>query len=112
MSHSEERLASYLREELAKFIQRHFAHDEGIFVSLSRVDPAVSLETALAFIFVFPDEAAEKTIKELKKYEKEARKYIMSRLKRRKIPKIIFKLEKDVEREARLEKTFEKIKNE
>lgn len=111
MAHSKERLASFLRKELGVFLSRRFPHDPGIFLSVLSASPDESTERVKAYISIFPENRSNEIWKELKFYQKDARKYLAEKLKRRKIPQIIF-LPAQAENIVRLEKLLEKVKNE
>ena len=112
MAHGEERLASYLKREIADFLAKRSEVPEGAFLSVTGIEIAPSLEDAKVFILVFPESASAEAMRGLKALEREARKYLATRLKRRKIPKILFRLDQAQNREIGLEKLLEKVKNE
>jgi len=111
MSHQRERLASFLKKELSVFLLRSFPRDPEVFLSIDSVVLNSSAESAEIYVSVFPESGGAAVFKELKLYGKEARKFIASKLKRRKIPRINF-LPADTEKTAHLEKLLEKVKNE
>ena len=111
MAHSKERFASFLRKELGIFLSRHFPHDLGIFLSVVDAAPDESSERAKIYISVFPENRSKEIWKELKLYQKDAKKYLAGRLNRRRVPQIIF-LPVQTENTVRLEKLLEKVKNE
>ena len=111
MAHSKERFASFLRKELGIFLSRHFPHDPDVFLSVVSASPDESSERVKIYISVFPENRSREIWKELKFYQKDAKKYLAERIKRRKVPQIIF-LPAQTENVARLEKLLEKVKNE
>lgn len=111
MAHSKERFASFLKKELGIFLSRHFPHDPDVFLSVVSVSPAESSERAKIYIAVFPENRSSEIWKELKFYQKDAKKYLAERIKRRRVPQIIF-LPVNAENLVRLEKLLEKVKNE
>lgn len=110
MSHQKERLASFLKRELGLFFMRRFPHDPKIFLSVVDVVLNSSSEEASVYVSAFPADRAGKILQELKFYRGEARKFLVSRMRRRKFPKIKF-LPAETERSMRLEKLLEKVKN-
>ena len=112
MAYQEERLISYLKREMANFLLRHAVMPEGAFFSVARIYLNSSLDEAKVFILIFPENLTGVAFREIKALERKARKYLSMHLKRRKIPKIIFKLDNDQEKEISLEKLLEKVKNE
>ena len=109
--HQKERLVSFLSKEIGIFLLRNFPHDPEMFLSVADVILNSSSEEAEVYVSVFPDSGAKEVLKELKHYRGEARKFIASKLRRRKIPKINF-FPVSTEKIARLEKLLEKVKNE
>lgn len=109
MSHNAERLASFLEREVTEFLMRHTALPEGAFFSVSRVLLDNSLDKAQVFILIFPDGLANESFSEIRRLEKETRKYIASRLKRHKIPQIRFVMDTGHGKQIRLEKLLENI---
>lgn len=110
-SHQKDRLASFLRKELGIFLLRDFPRDPEVVLSVANVILNSSAEEVKVYVSVFPESYSAEIFKELKFYRGEARKFISSRLRRRKIPKIIF-LPAETEATLRLEKLLEKVKNE
>ncbi|KKT41226.1 hypothetical protein A2W54_01920 [Candidatus Giovannonibacteria bacterium RIFCSPHIGHO2_02_43_13] len=111
MSHNTERLASFLEREVTGFLMRHAVLPEGSFFSVSRVILDNSLDKTQVFILIFPDKSANEAFKEIRRFEREARKYIASRLKRHKMPQIKFVLDTTQTKQVRLEKLLENIEN-
>ena len=109
--HQKERLASFLKKEMGVFLLRNFPHDPEVFLSVADVILNSSSEEAEVYVSVFPDRRGAEILKELKFYRGEARKFIASKLRRRKIPKISF-FPASTEEIVRLEKLLEKVKNE
>jgi|SRR3990167_2803299 len=111
MSHNAERLASFLEREVTEFLMRHAVLSEESFFSVSRVVLDNSLDKAQVFILIFPDKSANEAFKEIRRFERDARKYIASRLKRHKMPQIKFVLDTTQTKQVRLEKLLENIEN-
>ena len=107
MSYQNERLSSFLKKEIAIYLTKNFPHPTDVFISVTEVVVDQSLETAKIFISVFPDKKANDILKSIKAYENEIRKFLSSRLRRHKIPKINFVLDKNFESGIRLEKLLE-----
>lgn len=110
MAYGREKFASFLKKELGVFILREFPHDLDIVLSVTDVLLNSSSEEAEAHISIFPRKFSGNAIKELRNFRGEARKYLAMRLKRRRIPQIKF-VSADLEKEERLEKLLEKVKN-
>lgn len=103
-----ERLASFLKKELSVFLHENIFLEEGVFLSITRVFIDDSLERAQVFVSIFPEKFSSEVFKELKLFHKDARKFLASRIKRHKIPQIIFVPDKNLDAESRIEKLLKK----
>lgn len=110
MAHAKERFASFLKKELGLFLMRSFQHDPAVFLSVVDVVLDDSSENAKVHVSIFPSGTSAPLLRDLKNAGGEARHYLSSRLKRRRIPKISFLLIDNAKGE-RLEKLLEKVKN-
>ena len=111
MPHQQERFASFLKQEIAGFLQQNAPHDEGVFMSVAGVIARERSDKAEVLISIFPDKNAEAIFRNIKRLEKSARKYIASRSRRQFIPMIKFVLYGG-DKSASLENLLEKVKNE
>ncbi len=112
MSYQNERLASFLKKEIALYVIKNFPRPEDVLVSVTKVFVEDSLENAKVFVSVFPEKNSYGVMQSLKNYESEMRKFLSSRLRRHRIPKITFVFDKNLESEVRLEKLLEKTEDE
>lgn len=111
MAHQQERFASFLRKEIAGFLQQNAPRNEGVFISVTRVVTRERSDKAEVLISIFPDKNANAIFRNIKRMEKSARKYIASRSRRQFIPLIKFILYGG-DKTADLENLLEKVKNE
>jgi ribosome-binding factor A len=111
MNHNKERFSSLLKKEIALFLERNFPRDNGIFLSVTKVRLSGSLEKADVFVSIFPDERAEKTIVLLRRFKGDVMDHIASKIRARKIPNIIFVLDKTQGAEISLEKSLENLQD-
>ncbi|KKS96787.1 MAG: hypothetical protein UV75_C0002G0092 [Candidatus Giovannonibacteria bacterium GW2011_GWA1_43_15] len=111
MAHQQERFASFLRKEIAGFLQQNTPHNEDAFISVTRVITKERSDKADVLISIFPDKNADAIFHNIKRMEKSARKYIASRSRRHFIPLIKFVLYGG-DKSANLENLLEKVKNE
>src|SRR3989344_8162808 len=102
-----ERLESYLKKELAFFLEKNLPIAEGGFVSVTKVFINERADRADVFVSVFPETLVSEVFMELKLLQKDARKFLASRIKRHKIPDIKFILDKNLDAESRIEKLLE-----
>ncbi|OGF63387.1 hypothetical protein A2926_00255 [Candidatus Giovannonibacteria bacterium RIFCSPLOWO2_01_FULL_44_40] len=106
-----ERFESFLKREIAGFLQRNVQREKGVFVSIGEVSARERSDKAEIFISVFPESAAKEIFPRIKKLEKNVRRHIASKSRRQFIPQIHFVLS-DTAKEISLEKLLEKVKNE
>ena len=111
MPYQQERFASFLRKEIAGFLQQNAPHDEGTFISVTRVITRERSDKAEVLISIFPGKNAAAIFHNIKRMEKSARKYIAFRSRRQFIPLIKFVLYGG-DKSANLENLLEKVKNE
>lgn len=111
MPYQNERFESFLKKEIASFLLRWPPTDSGVFVSVVDSVADSFSDTAKIYISIFPKNASGKAIKDLRGVSREVRRCLAERLKRRKIPNILFELA-NTEQTERLEKILEKVKNE
>ena len=102
-----ERLSSYIKKELAFFLEKNLPIAEGGFVSVTKVFINERADRADVFVSVFPETLVSEVFMELKLLQKDARKFLASRIKRHKIPDIKFILDKNLDAESRIEKLLE-----
>ena len=114
MAYQKERFASYLEQKVSEFFLREGRKvlPAEAFISVTRVIPNESGDEAEIFVLIFPERLSREIFKEVRHMGSAARKFLADKIKRRKIPNIVFKLDNAQEREVRLEKLLEKVKNE
>jgi ribosome-binding factor A len=111
MTHRSEQFVSFMKKELAIFLDREVPRAEGIFFSVTQVTINQSVERAQVFISIYPEKYSTEMMKLLKTYEGEARAHLASKLKRRKIPFLVFVLDTEQDARVRLEKLLENSEN-
>jgi len=111
MVYQQERFASFLKKEIAGFLQQNIPLSEGVFVSVTKVVARERSDKAEVLISIFPDKNTEAIFRGIKRLEKSARKYIASRSRRQFIPLIKFVFYGG-DKSASLENLLEKVKNE
>ncbi|KKT29030.1 hypothetical protein A3I36_04685 [Candidatus Giovannonibacteria bacterium RIFCSPLOWO2_02_FULL_45_28] len=111
MAHQQERFESFLKKEISEFLQRNTWRGEGVFISVTKVVSGERSDNARVLVTIFPEDKAEETFKQIKRMEKETRRFVASRSRRRFIPQIKFVLYGGG-KEMELEKLLEKVKNE
>lgn len=104
-----ERLESFLKKELALFLEKNIPITEGGFVSVTKVFINEKADKAEVFVSVFPEKLSAEVFAELKLLQSDIRKFLSSRIRRHKIPDVRFILDKNIDAESRIEKL---LKNE
>ena len=99
-----ERLSSYIKKELAFFLEKNLPIAEGGFVSVTKVFINERADKAEVFVSVFPENLSAEVFVELKFLQKDVRRFLSSRIKRHKIPDIKFILDKNLDAESRIER--------
>src|SRR3989344_2776092 len=107
MAYQSERFTSFIKKEIALFLEAHFPRPEDSFVSVTKVAVSEAFDRAQVFVSVFPEKYQTEIMKEVPRFEKEARAFIAGRLARHKIPEIRFVLDANYESSIRLEKLLE-----
>ncbi len=92
-------------------MEAHVPRPEGAFVSVTKVLVNESFDHARVFVTVFPETSRDEVMKELPRFEKEARAFIAGRLRRHKIPEIRFVFDAEYAAGLRLEKLLENIED-
>ncbi len=109
MVYQAERFASFLKKDIAQFLDRSVPRASGVIFSVTSVAVDPGGERAQVFISVFPEKFGEETFRTLKRFEGETRAYVSDHLKRRKIPALIFVRDMNQAAQVRLEKLLENI---
>lgn len=111
MLHRDEQFVSFMKKEVAIFLDRNVARPEGSFFSVTHVAVDQSGARAEIFISIFPDSVVGDLMKTLKGYEGPARAHLADLMRRRKIPFLVFVLDRNQEKQIRLEKLLENEEN-
>ena len=98
-----------IKKELGKIIQKDIEIQKNTLITITRVKTLANLNQAFIYISVIGGDE-KKIMNILKKKIYNIQQHLNKRLNMRPIPKIIFKLEKETEKAARVEKLLEKIK--
>jgi ribosome-binding factor A len=88
--HHVERFSSFIRDELAIFLQHELNCDEGVFVSVMSVEPAQSEGSVKVLVSVWPEEKRTAVAKKLRLLENKARAHLAKRLARKRIVTVHF----------------------
>jgi ribosome-binding factor A len=98
-----------IKEELGKIIQNDIEISKNTLITITRVKTLPNLSQSFVYISIMGPE--EKEISEILKNKiYNIQQHLNKRLHMRPVPKIVFKLEKEIEKAARIEELLEKIK--
>lgn len=98
-----------IKEELGKIIYSKIDISKNILITITRVKVLPNLSQAFVYISVIGGDEKE-IFNILEKNIYHIQQHLNKRLNMRPIPKIIFKLEKETEKAAKVEELLEKIK--
>ena len=105
------RLNSLIKRELSGILLRELDLEAGTFLTINEVIVSSDLQQASIKVSIFPSEKAEKILKILQKEQNFLRHCLLKKINIRFIPKLVFELDKSVERAAAIEKLILDDKN-
>jgi len=103
MLHRVERLGALIRDELSAEILRT-VELTGMLVTLTDVELTQKLDTARVHVSVLPESAEPAALKKLSKARWALTHHLMKRLRIRKVPELIFQLDRGIKNAASVEK--------
>lgn len=107
------RVGEQIKKELSDIIQREVKDPRIGFVTVTAVEVTGDLQQATAFITVYGDEAEQDvTLEALDKAKGFIRSEIGKRIRLRKTPELIFKLDESIEQGNRIEKLLRELNGE
>lgn len=95
-----------MREQISKLIFEHFS---GALIIVSYIDTNPDL--SIAHVFIRTEDNASETIKELNRIAYVWRTLLFKKMTIKKMPKLVFKIDKAEDNEAKIEKILKQIKN-
>lgn len=111
MSHHEERFTSFLKKEIAMFLERSLERPSATLLSVTDAVMNTAGESADIYVSIFPEKASATVFPVLQRAERETRAYLAAIMKRRKIPQIRFVLDTKQGDRIQLEKLLENVKD-
>lgn len=111
MSYRIPRVNALIKKELDQIFLRDIDFPENTLVTITRVDSSSNLIQARVYISVMPESQKEKVFRILNKAIYELQQKINRHLRMRPVPKLIFVLEEETQKAARIEKLLEDVKN-
>lgn len=111
MSRRTERVNELLREELGELVQLHVKDPrvEGRFVSITEVDVSPDLKHADVYVSCLAVEEGPEAVEGLQHSASFLHERLVSRLRMRSIPRLTFKIDRSIERGARLSSLIREV---
>lgn len=97
------RVASVIKEEVARIIRRDIAAPHGALPTVTGVTVSPDLRNATVLLSVYPAKAADETLAEIERHIRDIQQALNERLRMRPVPKIRFRLEGSSEAASRIE---------
>ena len=94
MTNRLDRVNEVIKEEVSQALLRELDLEEGILVTVIRVDTSKTLEHSRVWLSIYPEEKAEKVFEQINKQIYDIQQIVNKRLHMKPIPKIIFKIDK------------------
>lgn len=98
-----------LKRTIGKIILKDFDTPENALITVTRVETTPNLIESKVFLSIIPKEKEKKIVASLKKYVYYIQQGVNKKLKIRPVPKIIFMIEKDIDKAMKIEELFTKI---
>ncbi len=115
MSHRISQVNNLLRNELSKLVVRDVEFEEGIVVTLMRVEAAADLKKAQVFVRVLPKEQTRAALSQLNKRAPFLQSRINKELSMRFVPKLSFSIDQKgdkLDEETEVEQLLDLLKRE
>lgn len=114
MNYRPERVSSLIKQELSAIIIKNVEFSAGHLVTITKIEVDKKLEHAKIGISVLPSEGAEKVLNILGKCAGHLQYLLMKRVNIKPLPRIIFEIDRGIEKLAKIEKLLidDKIKSE
>ena len=108
-----EKVKVQLKRELSRILREDLKDPRIGFVTVTRIDLTGDLRYAKVYFSVLGDDInQESNVEGIQSAQGFIRKMIGERLKLKYVPELSFRLDKSIEYSMKLEKTFDRIKNE
>ena len=102
-------LNNLLKKEISVILLKREAFSKDLLITVSRVETSKGLDEAKVFISVMPDQQKGEVLQILKKDIYSIQQELNKKLFLRKIPKIVFYQETEIQKADRIEKVLLKI---
>ncbi len=103
------KLNSLVKDELSKIIQRKVDFEEGVLVTIYKVEVSIDIAHANIHISVIPEEKEKKAFEVLQENIFQIQQELNKKLVLKIIPKIRFVLDDSIKRAAAMEELFKQV---
>lgn len=103
------RFNELIKQELGRIIFDFLDVKPGILLTVTRVDTALDLFTAIVFVSIYPNSETRNIFNKLNNSVYQIQQLLNKKLKIRPVPKIIFKYDKNPEEASEVEKMLKDI---
>jgi len=108
-----EKVQVQLRKEISRILQEDLKDPRIGFVTVTRIDLTGDLRHAKIYFSVFGDEVLqESSVEGIQSAAGFIRRLVGERLKLKYVPELSFRLDRSIEYSMKLERTFERLRNE
>jgi len=101
-----------LKREVSQLVLREIESNDGSLTTITRADTSPNLRNSKIFVSVIPEEKQTSTVKFLNRNIYKLQQKINKRLHMRPVPKLKFVEDNKILEEERIDRLFEKLKNE
>ena len=106
-----DRVNEVIKEEVSQALLHELDLEEGILVTVTRVDTTRTLEHTKVWLSIYPEDKAENIFEQINKQIYDIQQVVNKRLHMKPIPKIIFKIDKGGQSVGEVEETIKKLYN-
>lgn len=99
-----------VKQELGKIIFNFLDVKPGILVTITRVNTAADLFSAIVFVSIYPNSESKEIFDKINRSIYEIQQSLNKKLKIRPVPKIIFRYDKNPEEAYEVESILKKVK--
>ena len=104
------RFNELIKKELGKIIFDFLDVKPGILATITRVDTALDLFTAVVFVSIYPDREAKEIFDKLNRLIYQIQQILNKKLKIRPVPKIIWRHDKNPEEASKVESMLKEVR--
>ena len=106
-----DRVNEVVKEEVSRALLHELDLEEGVLVTVTKVDTSRTLEHTRVWVSVYPDNKTEEILEQLNRQIYDVQQIVNKRLKMRPVPKIIFKLDMSGQVVGEVEEIAKKLYN-